>query len=426
MAHPQDSTTLREECVPVQLVDSADRTVSVRAFTDADIFALEQQSVFTHSWLCLGHRSQFKVPGDFVQTRAGTRPMLLCLGDGGEYHAFVNVCSHRGARVCQLESGHAERFVCPYHSWAYNHRGELVSVPRKATVDFDKSRWGLRRAARVATCGDLIFATFSDRAPSLDSYLGDFRWYLDLLLNSSAAGTEVSAGTHRSRVHCNWKVPAEQFGADNWHFQSVHGSLARLGRRNEDPLGQDSFHAYTPQGHMLISVAPRTEVPSAYSFYLDELLAQGQINVLQRRLLRCTLVMTIFPNLSFVYFPGMCSMRLWHPLAVGETELWSWALHNRDAPAGIKRTNRTQVTQLFSPSGMLEQDDLEVWAQLGSNLAAMPPSFRLCYAFGGNHEMADEKKPYPGSTAALQSDVPAFEFYRSWASALAQPPDEAE
>ena len=74
------------------------------------------------------------------------------------------------------------------------------------------------------------------------------KWYLDLLLNSSSAGTEVSAGTHRSFVRCNWKIPAEQFGSDNWHFQGVHGSMGRLGRRNEDPNRDDSFHAWTDAG----------------------------------------------------------------------------------------------------------------------------------------------------------------------------------
>ena len=76
------------------LVDSADCTVSVRAFTDSAVFALEQQTVFTNSWLCLGHTSQFKCAGDFVQTWAGNKPLLLCLSDDGQYHAFANVCSH--------------------------------------------------------------------------------------------------------------------------------------------------------------------------------------------------------------------------------------------------------------------------------------------------------------------------------------------
>jgi phenylpropionate dioxygenase-like ring-hydroxylating dioxygenase large terminal subunit len=399
------------------LVDIRDRTVSSRVFTDPSIFAQEQATVFTRSWLYLGHRSQLREPGDFIQTYAGTRPLLLCLGEDGEYNAIANVCAHRGGRICQLEYGRADRFVCPYHNWVYNNRGDLVAVPRRSSPAFDRSRWGLQKAARVATYGDLIFAAFSPDVPSLNDYLGDMRFYLDLFVKSSTAGTEVSAGTHRSAIHCNWKIPAEQFGSDNWHFQAVHGSVAKLGRRNEEPGDEDSFHAWMPQGHMLISIAPKAEVPTAFTFYLDQLLAKGQISPVQRRLLRCSIIMTVFPNLSIVFFPGLCSIRVWHPRAAGETELWSWALYNKDAPAVVQSSIRKQVTRMFSPTGMLEQDDLEVWVRLANNLMNMPPSYRLCYDFD-----SEEGKPraYPGMTTSLQSDIPAFSFYRRWADMIAQ------
>jgi 3-phenylpropionate/trans-cinnamate dioxygenase alpha subunit len=407
------SDAMRKGC----LVDVHDRTVSNRVFTDPDVFAREQRSVFTQSWLYVGHRSQFTGAGDFVQSYAGTVPLLLCLDDEGQFHAIANVCAHRGARICQVESGRASKFVCPYHNWVYDNRGNLIGVPRRASPGFDKSRWGLHRAARVATYRDLIFATFSPDAESLEEYLGEMRFYLDLLVNSSRAGTQV-VGVHRSQVHCNWKIPAEQFGADNWHFQSVHGSMAKLGGRNEDPDAEDSFHAWTSQGHILISVAPKRELPSAFGSYLDGQLAKQEISPLQRRLLRCTIVLTVFPNLSIVYFPGMCSIRVWHPREPGRTELWSWALYNQDAPDPLKASMRQRVTQMFSPTGMLEQDDLEVWARVGSNLMAMPPSQRLCYEFGAGEE--SPKRPYPGNTASLQSDTPAFAFYRRWAEVLDQ------
>jgi phenylpropionate dioxygenase-like ring-hydroxylating dioxygenase large terminal subunit len=400
------------------LVDINDRTVSSRVFTDPDVFALEQRTVFSRSWLYLGHRSQFTRNGDFIQTYGGTMPLLLCLDEEGQFNAFANVCSHRGGRICQLEQGHASKFVCPYHNWAYNNRGDLIAVPRQASPGFDKSRWNLWKAARVSTYRDLIFCTFSTEAVPLEEYLGDMKWYLDLLLSSSAAGTEVSAGTHRSFVRCNWKIPAEQFGSDNWHFQGVHGSMGRLGARNENPNSDDSFHAWTPQGHMAICVAPKTEVPSAFSGYLNELVARGDASELQRRMLRCTIVMTIFPNLSFVYFPGLCSIRVWHPRSPGETELWSWALYNKDAPAPVKDSIRKQVTRMFSPTGMLEQDDLEVWARLESNLMSMPPTHRLCYEFGAGEE--SPARPFPGKTTSLQSDTPAFAFYTRWAEILDQ------
>ncbi len=73
---------------------------------------------------------------------------------------------------------------------------------------------------------------------------------------------------------------------------------------------------------------------------------------------------------------------------------------------------------MFSPTGMLEQDDLEIWSRLESNLMAMPPDFRLCYEFGAGEEPPE--RPYPGKTASLQSDTPAFEFYSRWAELLAE------
>jgi 3-phenylpropionate/trans-cinnamate dioxygenase subunit alpha len=400
------------------LVDSGDRTVSSRVFTDPGVFALEQATVFSRSWLYVGHRSQLPHKGHFIQSYAGTIPLLLCLDDEGQFHVMANVCSHRGGRICQAEFGQADRFVCPYHNWVYDNRGDLVGIPRRPSPGFDKSKWGLFKADRVATYRDLIFATFSKETVSLEEYLGEMTWYLDLLLNSSSAGTEVSAGTHRSIVHCNWKIPAEQFGADNWHFQGVHGSMSRLGRRNEDPNHEDSFHAWTSEGHMLICVAPKTELPGAFTFYLNELAAKGEISPVQRRLLRCSIVMTVFPNLSLVFFPGLCSIRVWHPRSAGETELWSWALYNKDAPDHIKDLMRKQVTRMFSPTGMLEQDDLEVWVRLGANLMNMPPTYRLCYEFGAGEE--SPIRPFPGNTASLQSDTPAFAFYRRWSEVLAQ------
>jgi hypothetical protein len=71
---------------------------------------------------------------------------------------------------------------------------------------------------------------------------------------------------------------------------------------------------------------------------------------------------------------------------------------------------------MFSPTGMLEQDDLEVWARLGSNLSNMPPTFRLCYEFGAGED--SPSRPYPGRTTSLQSDTPAFAYYRRWAEVV--------
>jgi hypothetical protein len=169
---------------------------------------------------------------------------------------------------------------------------------------------------------------------------------------------------------------------------------------------------------MAICIAPKIEAPGPYTAYLDTLQASGELSALQRRMLRCSIVLTVFPNLSIVYFPGLCSIRVWQPRAADQTELWSWALYNREAPDVVKDSIRKQVVRMFSPSGMLEQDDLEVWSRLESNLKGMPPSYRLCYQFGA--EERPPARPFPGMTASLQSDTPAFAYYQRWAERIAQ------
>ena len=56
----------------------------------------------------------------------------------GEIHALLNVCRHRGSRICLEEKGSVKRFVCPYHSWTYGLDGSLISA-RHMPDDFDRS-----------------------------------------------------------------------------------------------------------------------------------------------------------------------------------------------------------------------------------------------------------------------------------------------
>ena len=47
----------------------------------------------------------------------------------GQVHAFLNVCRHRGNRLCRADSGNAASFTCAYHGWTYRNDGRLAGVP---------------------------------------------------------------------------------------------------------------------------------------------------------------------------------------------------------------------------------------------------------------------------------------------------------
>jgi phenylpropionate dioxygenase-like ring-hydroxylating dioxygenase large terminal subunit len=49
------------------LVNADASLISRRCWSDAGVYALEKRGIFARSWLFLGHESQIRLPGDFVQ-----------------------------------------------------------------------------------------------------------------------------------------------------------------------------------------------------------------------------------------------------------------------------------------------------------------------------------------------------------------------
>ena len=182
-----------------ELVDGKKGYVNRRIFTDQNLYQQELEQVFGRSWLLVGHDSQVSKPNDFIANYMGEDPVLLTRDSKGKLHAFLNMCRHRGNRICRADAGNAPSFMCTYHGWTFATDGKLVGVPGYKEAYFeelDRSQWGLVEAP-VETYNGLAFANWDRTAPSLIDYLGDAAWYIDMVVNRRDGGAELLGGAHK-------------------------------------------------------------------------------------------------------------------------------------------------------------------------------------------------------------------------------------
>lgn len=103
-------------------------TLPPAAYTDSSIFQLEQENIFSKDWICVARVEQLPAKGDFMSIDLFQQPIVLVRTNDDEIKALSRVCLHRAMPVCE-GSGHATRFVCPYHKWTYELDGQLRSAP---------------------------------------------------------------------------------------------------------------------------------------------------------------------------------------------------------------------------------------------------------------------------------------------------------
>ncbi len=388
------------------LIDADRGIVDRRVFWEQEIYQQELKNIFARCWNFVAHESQVKDFGDFITTYIGEDAVIVARAKDGSINVMLNSCPHRGNKVCFAGEGKVRSFVCNYHGWAFGLDGALNGMPANELYDetegFKKEDWGLHRA-RVETYKGLVFATFDHDAPSLDDFLGDFRWYLDAIFDNDEYGTEFLPGTTRSVLSCNWKFPADNFVGDIYHALWTHlgGAEATLAQYGGVVVTNDNSYQASVNGHGW-EFSTANNFGNAATMGDKEIIKYmrareeditNKLGEVRAKMWGSVGSACIFPN--FAFLPGYFTFRTFLPKGPMTTELHSWTLVPKGASDEIKDRWRTGCMRTFSPSGILEMDDGENWEHAtAANAGFVTRHQKLCYSM--NPAPRDNSGTLPG------------------------------
>ena len=414
------------DCKP--LVGTEEGWIDRRIFWEQAIYEQELEQIFAKAWQFVAHDSMLPNANDFYTTYMGEDGVIVARQKDGSVKVFLNSCTHRGNKICFADDGNTRTFNCNYHGWAFGTDGELKGLSNEHVYnegDIDKSKWGLQQA-RVDNYKGLIFATFDDEAPSLEEYLGDFRCYLDIMLDQDEGGTEFIGGGIKNYINANWKFGVENFIGDAYHALWNHDSGLKAMNNGEGfgpAVTENSFHASVNGHGWEFGTDGYADVvingSEKWLNYVRDIIKpkiKDKYGELRSNIFGSLASVSIFPNISFL--PGIQTFRVWLPRGPKKLELRIFTIVNKNMPEDIKQEINNGCMMTFNPAGVLEMDDGENWeGNTAVNKGYITRQEKLHYGCGITRQIDHEELPgiiYKGQF----NDANQRHFYTRWADLM--------
>lgn len=198
--------------------DLGTKRIPVDRYTNPDVLRLEDEKIWSKTWLLAGAECDVAEPGDYFVFENLRESILVARADDGEIHAFYNVCQHRGNRLKPAGCGHTSQLTCGFHLWTWSLDGKLLDIPE--SHDFPQgtpeSELGLPTVL-CDTWGGFVWISMDPDIEPLQDFLGIVPEHLapyefeDMVLVSDET-IEWS---------CNWKTSVDIF-SETYHVRGVH------------------------------------------------------------------------------------------------------------------------------------------------------------------------------------------------------------
>ena len=212
-----------------------------RYFISPDVFAEEQEKIFSRQWVLVGHQSRIAHAGDYFVSKVANESLIVIRDKRGEIRGFYNVCRHRGSRLIENTNGQLSAAIqCPYHAWTYGLDGRLLGAPHMDDVPgFNKGDYPLH-AVNVALWEGFIFVNLANSGAltsvlsqregrKQDGFVSLEDWFAPLNGKFSHWNMSILQPAKRIEydVRANWKLMFENY-SECYHCPGVHPQLQKI------------------------------------------------------------------------------------------------------------------------------------------------------------------------------------------------------
>lgn len=409
-----------------------------KVYVDPAVFDLEMERIFHRSWLFAGHESQVPAPGDFITTQLGGQSLILVRHED-DIKVLFNRCPHRGATICETESGNTRPFRCPYHGWVFDTDGRFISSSLHddyGNSAMNASDLSVRSVPGTVNYRGFIFVNLSNDDPGFEQALGPIKSAIDNLVERSPEGTlELVPGIHKHVFPGNWKLLLENI-MDAAHPPFIHassndagarGRLEEFKMRAEDvmsgnrsaavQLGQSRLRAFQ-HGHSYLAAIPiRIKVsPEAEKQYKTAMIEHYGSTRTEAILGEARHFNIIYPQIMLQSV--FQTMKVLRPVAVDRTEVSVYVFRLKGAPQEYDQVAIQFANATNSSASIILQDDL---ATLGNTQAGLMNAAGdwVFFANGLTKDIADERHAYTGEGF---SELPMRAQFSAWRERMSAKP----
>lgn len=378
--------------------EARETSIPAWIYSDPSLFAREME-VFHDGpcWSFIGLECEIESVGAFKRSWIGPRSVIMVRGENGAVHVLENRCAHRGSQLCWENKGVVKDFTCPYHHWNYDLEGNLLGLPflRGAMGkggmprDFQKSEHGLRKL-RVEILGGIVWASFSDEAPSLQDYLGEEIHALVLRATGGGQRKLRLLGYNRQMLPCNWKLYLEN-SRDPYHATLLHSFFLTFGLLRTDTAFKavptvGGRHGIMASTYSAATAGQQNEVTKQLAnlktdFKLEDMEVVKPVDEMGDSSM---INFSVLPSVFFQQHGNSLALRHLIPKSASQSEL-SWTHYGFADDDEAMNRRRLKQANLMGPAGYVAIDDSEVLARMQPVAESAPESVQVVTMGGVEH-----------------------------------------